>query len=97
MITFVVDVWLFVMPPPDGDVGLDANNRFDFGALASFVKLNGPIEIAVVSESEGGHTEALGFIHETINFRKSVKKGIVRVCVKMDETHNYWDYSMLNY
>ncbi len=81
MVALVVYAWIFVKACACGDVGLNSDNGFDTLLLAEFVKLDSPVEVAVICYPEGSHAILFGQLDHAICLRESIQEGVVGVVV----------------
>ena len=62
-----------------------ADDRVDAAIFASGVKLDGPVEVAVVGDRAGVHAEGFGLLHQFGDAVEAVEEAIVSVQVQMGE------------
>ena len=72
-------------PVAGRDVGLVANDRVDARRLALAVKLDRPIEVAVVGEGQRVHAAGLGVRNEFGDAIRAVEQAVMAVTVQMHE------------
>src|SRR5262249_38311945 len=68
-----------------GNVGLIADNRIDAGRPALAVKLDGPVEVAMIGQGDGVHAELLGLLDQLGDAIGAIEKAIVTVAMEMYE------------
>ena len=68
-----------------GDVGLVADDRIDPGRLCLGVKLECPVQVAVVGDRQGIHPQLGRAGHEPVDGAGSVEQAVVAVAVEVGE------------
>ena len=87
MVASSVNARLFVKARADGHVGFHADDGFDAGRGAFFVKFQRAVEVAVVGEAEGGRAVLLGLLYQIRNFHQTIQERVVTVVVEVYEGH----------
>ena len=67
------------------DVGLDADDRLDAGALCLVVELAGAVHVSVVGHADCGHFETSGLLEHGADLGRTVEHRVLGVIVKMYE------------
>jgi hypothetical protein len=85
------DVFSFVGPTcaveagVGGQIKFATNQRFDALGLRLVVKVDGPVEVAVIRQRQRGHPQRCGPIHQAVDPARAVQQAIVAVYMKMNE------------
>ena len=67
------------------DVGFISDNRIDAGRFAFTIKLDRSIEIAVIGQGQGIHSQIFGPSHQLRNSAGAVKQTVVAMTMQMNE------------
>ena len=76
---------VFLEAAPGGDVGLVADDRVDLRGLGGLVKLERPVQIAVVGDRQGVHAQLDRAVDKPVDRTRPVEEAVVAVAVKVGE------------
>ena len=68
-----------------GDIGLAANDGLDTGALGFLVKFDRAMQVPVVRDRHGGHSEFDRLLHQLLHSDSSIQQRVLGVKMEMNE------------
>ncbi len=75
----------FVFHAAHGEVGFDADDRFDARFFGGAVEGHGSVHYAVIGEGDGGLVEFDGAVDEIVDAAEAVEEAVFAVVVEVDE------------